>query len=98
MFKHASLRQGNVRGVTNLLARSHSLEALKVIQLSPLRALGSALSKGAVIPLLLHTGIIPLLLQRSMADSTRKFLDFERCKGEMCEGSGVTWDELVGGF
>ena len=80
---------------THLFAKSHSLETLKVVQISPLRTLRSGLRESTFIPLVLHTSGVPLLLQRSLANRARYF-DFDGCECETGESSRVTGNGLGG--
>jgi len=83
----------NRHGSTHLFAKAHGLEALKVVQVSSLSALGSRLSKVALAPLLLNSLGIPLLLQRSIANSTG-YLEGHVCERKGGKRSGVAGDRF----
>lgn len=76
----------------NLLPQTHDLEALEVVQASPLRALRSALRECGLLPFLADLGLLPLGLQWTGADTTGQLLDDDRGELHLSEASAVTGD------
>lgn len=79
-------------GATYLLPQPHHLEALKVGQRPPLGGLSAGLGPGAVVPLLLDTGLLPGSLDGTVARGADDLVENYGGEGDVGEGSGVAGD------
>ena len=83
---------------THLLPEAHDLEALEVVEVSPLGLLSALLGVVAVVELALDLLGIPLLLEGDGASSAGELLDNEAGERQVRERSRVAGDRgLEGG-
>ena len=82
---------------THLLPEAHDLEALEVVEVSPLGLLSALLGVVAVVELLLDLLGLPLLLDGGGAGSAGKLLDNETGERDGRERGGVARDRCLGG-
>lgn len=82
---------------TNLLPEAHDLEALEVVEVSPLGLLSALLGVVAVVELALDLLGLPLLLEGDGASSTGKLLNNEAGERHAREGGGVAGDRGLDG-
>jgi hypothetical protein len=77
---------------THLLPEAHDLEALEVVEVSPLGLLSALLGVVAVVELALDLLGLELLLEGDGASATGELLDDEAGEGQVRERSGVAGD------
>ena len=82
---------------THLLPEAHNLEALEVVEVSPLGDLLALLGVVAVVELLLDLLGFPLLLDGGGAGGAGKLVDHETGERDVGERGGVARDRGLGG-
>ena len=82
---------------THLLPEAHDLEALEVVEVSPLGLLSALLGVVAVVELALDLLGLPLLLEGNGASSAGELLDDEAGERNARERGGVTGDRGLDG-
>ena len=82
---------------THLLPEAHDLEALEVVEVSPLGLLSVLLGVVAVVELALNLLGLELLLEGDSAGATGKLLDNEAGERQVRERSGVAGDRGLDG-
>jgi len=82
---------------THLLPEAHDLEALEVVEVSPLGLLRALLGVVAVVELALDLLGLPLLLKGNGASSAGELLKNEAGERQVRERSGVTRDRGLDG-
>jgi hypothetical protein len=82
---------------TNLLPEAHDLEALEVVEVSPLGLLLALLGVVAVVELALDLLGLPLLLEGNGASATGELLKDEASERQDRERSGVAGDRGLDG-
>ena len=82
---------------TNLLPEAHDLEALEVVEVSPLGDLLALLGVVAAVELLLNLLGLPLLLDGGGAGGAGKLVDNETGERDVGERGGVARDRGLSG-
>lgn len=82
---------------THLLPEAHNLEALEVVEVSPLGDLLALLGVVAAVELLLDLLGLPLLLDGGGAGGAGKLVDDETGERDVRESGGVARDRCLGG-
>ena len=82
---------------THLLPEAHNLEALEVVEVSPLGDLLALLDVVAAVELLLDLLGLPLLLDGGGAGGAGKLVDHETGERDVGERGGVARDRGLGG-
>ena len=92
LFTSHPLSFHNTPFQTHLLPEAHDLEALEVVEVSPLVLLSALLGVVAVVELALDLLGLELLLEGDSASATGELLDNEAGEGQVGERSGVAGD------